>query len=306
MESTMTNCGITVSLFDAKLWKEFYPQTEMIVTKKAGRCLFPHLIYKIEGLEPEQLYQVSISLQRVDNIKYKYDKLEWVEAAKGDRPLPVTYKEHPDGARPGSHWMKNVSFAHLKMTNDAVHEDTKLVPVQSMHKYRPVLLIKKVGDFQGVEFTFQLTEFYVVTAYQSQLMIDLKITHNKFASGFRSGKRKTSDESSKSKRNSTSSGSSSSTPSVSPPAPSPPNGSWGSPLTPALFNQNAFPTPPEGTQFPTPQNVFEMTAAAAAAFPYYYHQEAQMGYNVQNMDQWMMENGVTPAKVENPFAQTFQ
>ncbi|EGT34708.1 hypothetical protein CAEBREN_15538 [Caenorhabditis brenneri] len=138
-------------------------------------------------------------------------------------------------------------------------------------------------------------------------MIDLKISHNKFASGFRSGKRKTSDESSKSKRNSTSSGSTSSTPSVSPPAPSPPNGSWGSPLTPALFNQNAFPTPPEGTQFPTPQNVFEMTAAAAASFSYYYHQEAQMGWNVvQNMDQWMMENGVTPSKVENPFAQPFQ
>uniref|UniRef100_A0A1I7TF21 T-box domain-containing protein n=1 Tax=Caenorhabditis tropicalis TaxID=1561998 RepID=A0A1I7TF21_9PELO len=176
--------------------------------------------------------------------RLKFDQGKWHELGKGEPFLPIQYKEHPDGARPGSHWMKDiVSFSHLKITNDPENKDNKLICVQSMHKYIPVVTIKRVGDFEGEDFRLKLTEFVVVTAYQSEDMIKLKVSHNKFASGFRSsGKRSnsTEPENSPPKRRSTSSASNSSTPpTVSPPA-------WDQPLnvlTPVVFNQNTYQNP---------------------------------------------------------------
>uniref|UniRef100_A0A8R1HXH2 T-box domain-containing protein n=1 Tax=Caenorhabditis japonica TaxID=281687 RepID=A0A8R1HXH2_CAEJA len=178
--------AIQLALHEPKTWQEFHPNTEMIVTRKRGRVIFPHLDYLISGLEPTSLYSVFVHLERVDNVKYKFDQGEWQYATKGDPIREVQYYEHPHGARSGEHWMSDpVSFASLKITNDPMCENPKLIIVQSMHKYQPVVTIKKIGNFRGEEFRLKVTEFMVVTAYQSNHVNDLKKKHNKFASGFR-------------------------------------------------------------------------------------------------------------------------
>ncbi|CAI2321803.1 unnamed protein product [Caenorhabditis sp. 36 PRJEB53466] len=191
--------SIRVVLKEQAVWKEFNSKTtEMIVTKKKGRVLFPHLDYVISGLDPKALYRIHCHLERVDNIKYKFDHCEWQEAAKGDPPITPIRVEHPDGARPGEHWMRDaVSFASLKITNDPQNENRRLILVQSMHKYLPVVTITRFDNARAEEFRIRETEFVVVTAYQSDEMIKLKVAHNKFASGFRQtgGKRRLSDES---------------------------------------------------------------------------------------------------------------
>uniref|UniRef100_A0A8R1HVA7 T-box domain-containing protein n=1 Tax=Caenorhabditis japonica TaxID=281687 RepID=A0A8R1HVA7_CAEJA len=242
--------SIEVSLTELQKWQEFYPKTEMIVTKRRGRVIFPHLNYNISGLDERTLYTVHIHLERVDDVKYKFDHAEWKEAGKGEPLLPIRYMEHPDGARPGEHWMKeSVSFSHLKITNDPKNSDPKLVLVQSMHKYQPVVTITKHGDFRGEEFRLTVTQFVVVTAYQSEAMIALKVSHNKFASGFRSnGKKRQNDSentdfSPPAKRNSvtpSSSSSSSTSSSMSSSPPTWPSSSFSPPSHTLINNQNNF------------------------------------------------------------------
>ncbi|CAL2039071.1 unnamed protein product [Caenorhabditis brenneri] len=196
MDHAKSQSGIQVHLADKSLWQKFYPKTEMIITKRTGRLLFPHLEYKIRGLQEQSLYQIYLYLERIDNIKYKYMSGKWNELSKGDPILPIRYKEHPHGIRPGSHWMNDpVSFAHLRLTNDPDNCDMKLIAVQSLHKFRPVVRIKRVDAAEAEDFRIHLTEFMAVTTYQDGAIVKLKIAHNKFASGFRMfGEKKKDDE----------------------------------------------------------------------------------------------------------------
>lgn len=66
---------------------------------------------------------------------------------------------------------QTLSFETLKITNDPKNENSNLVLVQSMHKYRPVLTITRHGEEKGEEFRVDLTEFIVVTKYYVSLKI---------------------------------------------------------------------------------------------------------------------------------------
>ncbi|CAI5446428.1 unnamed protein product [Caenorhabditis angaria] len=191
---------IRVRVADEELWKKFYPATEMIVTKK-GRSLFPKLDYKVEGLSPECYYAFQLRMERVDNIKYKFDLGEWHEATKGEPRTIDQAIRHSDGFRRGDEWMKsNIQFSRLKITNNIAANIPNHIILQSMHKYVPVLTIIKMGgmpDMYGMgmngqeamieeEFRFDFTEFIAVTAYQNQDITRLKVQHNKYARGFRS------------------------------------------------------------------------------------------------------------------------
>ncbi|PIC47682.1 hypothetical protein B9Z55_006943 [Caenorhabditis nigoni] len=236
MDTIESASGIKLSLADPTMWKNFYPNTEMIVTKRKGRLLFPHLNYNFTGLEPNSHYEVFIHLERTDNVKYKFEAGKWKEFGTGDKILPIDYKQHPDGARPGSHWMnETVSFEHLKITNDIKNTDKKLILVQSMHKYQPVISIIKVNDQKGEQFRLTITEFYAVTAYQCEAICKLKVSHNKYASGHTGNGRKrnstdSDDKSPDAKRRSLSS-SSSSPSSATPPSP------WNHNVVSAVFHQ---------------------------------------------------------------------
>ncbi|CAB57892.2 T-box protein 37 [Caenorhabditis elegans] len=310
MYSCTSPSGIEVSLNKPEIWEKFYPKTEMIVTRKRGRVIFPHLDYNVKGLDPDSLYSIYIHLERVDGIKYKFDAGEWKEAGKGDPILPIQYKEHPRGKRTGTEWMSEpVSFAHLKITNDPENKDQKLILAQSLHKYIPVLHIKQLDpykgtfqmDFHGVEFRLEATQFIVVTAYQNEELTKLKVHHNKFASGFRSnGKRRLSSESENSE-NSPPKRSASAISSLTPPAISPPMDY--TQQNPYFFNQNFFSTP----QSHQPQ--FAAHSANAQNYNNFGAQNgAQFDWNVYYQRQWywqqqmMMSGGIgQPQMLNNGF-----
>ncbi|CAL2051990.1 unnamed protein product [Caenorhabditis brenneri] len=185
--------GIHVSLSNVELWQKFYPVNEMVVLK-SGRKLFPELEVKIEGLVPDALYTVLLYLDRVNNIKYRFikDKLSgtgvWEEDLPVKQTFPIEKKQHMDGGMVGAHWMKSpVSFSHIRITNNSNFENTlKINPifVQSMHKYQPVVILKRMDNGFEEEFRLTMTEFMAVTSYQNPQIVELKKQNNKFCSGF--------------------------------------------------------------------------------------------------------------------------
>ncbi|EFP03390.1 hypothetical protein CRE_09627 [Caenorhabditis remanei] len=180
-----TPSGVEVSLSNQDQWEKFHPMTEMVVTRKAGRRLFPHLKYILKGLDPDAKYGLFLHFERMDNIKYKFSVNKWKEFAKGDEIRPIERKLHKDGWRLGGHWMENpVSFEYFKITNDPEMDKDDAVLVQSMHKHIPVLSIQR-ENAEKEEFRFGVTEFMAVTAYQNKNIIQLKIEMNRFASGFK-------------------------------------------------------------------------------------------------------------------------
>ncbi|CAL2034483.1 unnamed protein product [Caenorhabditis brenneri] len=182
--------GIRVSLHNADLWNKFYPMNEMVVTKK-GRKTFPDLDVNIEGLVPDALYTISLYLERIGDYRYKFSTLtgQWEKIGKGDKDLPVDKKQHKDGGMAGEHWMKRpVSFSYIHMTNDQDYEKKSVIDdmilVSSMHKYQPVITVKRLSDGKEEEFRLTMTEFMVVTTYQNRKLVELKKTLNKHSARF--------------------------------------------------------------------------------------------------------------------------
>ncbi|CAL2034484.1 unnamed protein product [Caenorhabditis brenneri] len=182
--------GVRVSLHNADLWNKFYPMNEMVVSKP-GRKLFPDLNVNIEGLIPNALYTVFLFLERIDDYKYKFSKAtgQWEETGKSDRILTVDKKQHKDGGMVGAHWMKSpVSFSNFRITHDSddmkkSHSDN-LILVSSMHKYQPVITVRRLIDGMEEEFRLTMTEFIVVTSYQDRKIVELKKASNKYSSRF--------------------------------------------------------------------------------------------------------------------------
>ncbi|CAB03909.1 T-box protein 38 [Caenorhabditis elegans] len=300
MYSCTSPSGIKVSLSTPEIWEEFYPKTEMIVTRNRGRVIFPHLDYIIKGLDPGSLYSIYIHLERVDGIKYKFDAGEWKEFAKGDPILPIQYKEHPRGKRTGAEWMSEpVSFAHIKITNNPEIKDQKVILVQSMHKHIPVVTVKQVRhyktgyqeDFSGEQFRLEATEFMVVTAYQNEILKNLKVHHNKFASGFRSnGKRRLSSDSENSENSPPKRSKLVTPPTISPQIDLPQQ-------TPYYFNQNFVAPQNYQPQFASAQNYnFEVQNNAQLAWNMYYQKQYEFWWQQQQM---MMPG--QPQELKNEF-----
>ncbi|CAL2048494.1 unnamed protein product [Caenorhabditis brenneri] len=191
--SDSSSSGVQVALSNVELWQKFYPVNEMVVSK-SGRKLFPELEVKIEGLVPDALYTVLLYLDRVNNIKYRFtkDKLSGTSVWEEDLPVkqtfPIEKKQHIDGGMVGAHWMKSpVSFSHTHITNNSNFESTlKIDPifVQSMHKYQPVVILKRMDNGFEEEFRLTMTEFMAVTSYQNPQILELKKKNNKYCSGF--------------------------------------------------------------------------------------------------------------------------
>ena len=84
------------------------------------RNLFPKLLFKVQGLEPQNCYLMFLFFRRVSENKYKYSRGEWVSAGKADELEGTPPVPHADNVNfpKGQEWMHNdVSFAKLKLTN---------------------------------------------------------------------------------------------------------------------------------------------------------------------------------------------
>lgn len=198
--SVLTFKGISVSLENNSVWKQFHRYgTEMILTK-GGRRMFPYCRYRLSGLVPTQSYSLVLSIIPADQHKYRWNTKSWevIGAAEHQAQGLIRAFSHQNSPSLGSEWMSMlVSFYKLKLTNNVSDQQGHMI-LHSMHRYIPRLHVIPVLDVGGptpdqpvvmgpesMTFTFLQTEFVSVTTYQNPWIIELKINHNPFAKGFR-------------------------------------------------------------------------------------------------------------------------
>ncbi len=143
---------------------------------------------------------MQIEFRPSDNQKYRFVSGEWRASPRNDTkpnqplPPPILY-EHTDSPNFGHHWTRDsIAFSKLKLTNNENNKSSDAVYLRSLNKYDPVIHIykhdKKNVDDKQLVFSrfFQETQFIAVTAYQNELITNLKIKHNPFAKAFLNNK----------------------------------------------------------------------------------------------------------------------
>ncbi|XP_061785343.1 MAX gene-associated protein isoform X1 [Nerophis lumbriciformis] len=196
----LTYRGVTVTLENDRVWKQFYScGTEMILTKQ-GRRMFPYCRYRLAGLDPNQRYCLVLSIVPADNYKHRFNFSKWEVNGLSEQQDegPTRAFCHHYTPCPGSDLMGGlVSFYKVKLTNNPKDLDGHII-LSSMRRYIPRLHIipllneatsplkqPLVMGPESMTFTFRQTEFMAVTTYQNFLITQLKINHNPFAKGFR-------------------------------------------------------------------------------------------------------------------------
>jgi hypothetical protein len=189
-EDTQRTSKIHVQLENAELWKQFYSvDTEMIITK-AGRRMFPGITVSVCGLEPDSKYTLQMEMCPASSDRYKYVNSEWLSVGKGDSHDPSQMVHvHPDSPANGKQWMRDkVHFKKVKLTNDKNTRKAYVV-LNSMHKYQPRIHILRHLNKKETTLVYSIdfpqTQFVAVTAYQNDLVTQLKIDNNPFAKAFR-------------------------------------------------------------------------------------------------------------------------
>ncbi|XP_040920857.1 MAX gene-associated protein isoform X2 [Toxotes jaculatrix] len=200
ISAVLTFKGVTVTLENNSVWRQFHScGTEMILTKQ-GRRMFPYCRYRLAGLVPERKYSLVLSIVPSDQYKYRWNRSKWEvngPAEHQTQGLVRAFSHHYSPCK-GSEWMGGlVSFYKLKLTNNSQDQDGHMI-LLSMHRYIPRLHVIPVPDgvvttsdqpvvmgAESMTFTFPQTEFMAVTTYQNFRITQLKINHNPFAKGFR-------------------------------------------------------------------------------------------------------------------------
>ncbi|XP_042359838.1 MAX gene-associated protein-like, partial [Plectropomus leopardus] len=198
--AVLTFKGVSVTLENNNVWKQFSScGTEMILTKQ-GRRMFPYCRYRLSGLDPERQYSLVLSIVPSDQYRYRWSTTKWEASGRAEHQsqgLIRAFSHHYSPCR-GSDWMGClVSFYKLKLTNNFQDQDGHIT-LYSMHRYIPRLHVIPEPDGvvptpdqpvvmgpECITFTFPQTEFMAVTTYQNFRITQLKINHNPFAKGFR-------------------------------------------------------------------------------------------------------------------------
>eukprot|EP00128_Syssomonas_multiformis_P001972 Colp12_sorted_trinity150504_noHs@9166 len=183
-----------VTLVDPdNMWKQFSKHTTEMIITKYGRCLFPILKIRVEGLDPTANYSILLDFPAVCNTRWKFNGKCWVDAGTMERAVPASVYIHPDSPNTGGHWMEyEICFAKVKLTNKP-NEQGHIV-LNSFQRYRPRFHIVRLSDDQDGEpavfdaFSFPETEFVAVTTYQNEAVKDLKKAYNPFAKAFKQDK----------------------------------------------------------------------------------------------------------------------
>ncbi|XP_027896614.1 MAX gene-associated protein isoform X3 [Xiphophorus couchianus] len=192
--------GVSVTLENNSIWKQFCEcGTEMILTKQ-GRRMFPYCRYRLAGLDPDRMYSLVLSIVPSSPFRYRWNTSRWEANGPTEHQSQGLIRAFPHHYSPclGSDWMSClVSFYKLKLTNCFQDQEGHMI-LHSMHRYIPRLHIIPVLDGEAptadkpvvmgpesITFTFPQTEFMAVTTYQNFRITQLKINHNPFAKGFR-------------------------------------------------------------------------------------------------------------------------
>uniref|UniRef100_A0A3B3V645 T-box domain-containing protein n=1 Tax=Poecilia latipinna TaxID=48699 RepID=A0A3B3V645_9TELE len=198
--AVLTFKGVSVTLENNTIWKQFCQcGTEMILTKQ-GRRMFPYCRYRLAGLDPNRMYSLVLSIVPSSPFRYRWNTSRWEANGPTEHQSQGLIRAFPHHYSPclGSDWMSClVSFYKLKLTNCFQDQEGHMI-LHSMHRYIPRLHIIPVLDGatptvdkpvvmgpESITFTFPQTEFMAVTTYQNFRITQLKINHNPFAKGFR-------------------------------------------------------------------------------------------------------------------------
>ncbi|XP_077597095.1 MAX gene-associated protein isoform X2 [Stigmatopora nigra] len=196
---TLRRKGVSVTLENDRVWKEFHKcGTEMILSKP-GRRMFPYCRYRVAGLKPKQKYGLCLSFVPSDKYKYRWSSHGWEVAGPAEEQPSVPPRAFLHLSIRGSVLINTqLSFYRLKLTN-SVRSYEGHIKLNSMHRYIPQLHIIPVADSGSLPrvespntltFTFPQMEFTTVTSYQNFVITQLKINHNPFAKGFREERNK--------------------------------------------------------------------------------------------------------------------
>eukprot|EP01137_Pigoraptor_chileana_P035426 Opistho-2@29417 len=175
-----------VELVNSDLWRSFCQHTTEMIISRHGRCLFPALKIRVSGLVATDLYMILLDFVTVNDFRYKYDGQKWIEVGQADKPLPVAVFVHPESPNTGEHWMdREISFAKVKLTNK-IDDAFGHIMLNTFQKYIPRFHVVRVNPppQQPTEIkveSFQETEFIGVTAYQNEVMKEMKKNANPFA-----------------------------------------------------------------------------------------------------------------------------
>uniref|UniRef100_A0A914HAV6 T-box domain-containing protein n=1 Tax=Globodera rostochiensis TaxID=31243 RepID=A0A914HAV6_GLORO len=187
--------GITdepkVDLEERDLWERFHRLVNEMIITKSGRRIFPAIKANLSGLNKKANYYVILDIAPCDPSRWKFHNSRWTVAGKADPEGPKPLHIHPDSPATGEHWMsKGANFNRIKVTNNMTNRNEFTV-LNSMHKYQPRIHIVRSNDIHSLKVAnwttviFRETQFIAVTAYQNNLVTDMKIDHNPFAKGFR-------------------------------------------------------------------------------------------------------------------------
>ncbi|UMM15107.1 hypothetical protein L5515_002668 [Caenorhabditis briggsae] len=182
---------IELKLANEDLWQKFPQPMEMMILMKTGRKLFPTLEYSVDGLDKDALYEVELHMERANDFRYNNRKNTWLESESDLPNTPTEKVKHSNGILTGEQWMADtICFERVRLTNDPNLKSPNHICVQSMHKWRPVVTIRKISREkleEGFEKEFRLEEtcFIAVTIYHNRDLVDLKIGNNPMASAFR-------------------------------------------------------------------------------------------------------------------------
>ncbi|CAO4363461.1 unnamed protein product [Caenorhabditis nigoni] len=130
-------------------------------------------------------------MERANDFRYIYRKNQWLESESDLPNTPTEKVKHSNGILTGEQWMADtICFESVRLTNDPNLKTPNHICVQSMHKWRPVVTIRKVSSEQqeeGFEKEFRLEEtcFIAVTVYHNRDLVDLKIDNNPMAAAYR-------------------------------------------------------------------------------------------------------------------------
>lgn len=192
----LTANGVSVTLENSDLWKQFNMfGTEMVVSHQ-GRRMFPFCSYRLEGLDPERKYYLALSIRSADKYKYRWcRKFQWEVQGPSEFPTqePLRAFAHETSPLHGATWMDNtVHFNKLKISNQPQPRNSGQAVAHSMQRYIPTLHVIPILPTGGqhakklpksMTFTFPQTEFMAVTAYQNLSVTHLKISLNPFVKG---------------------------------------------------------------------------------------------------------------------------
>uniref|UniRef100_A0A915N8Q7 T-box domain-containing protein n=1 Tax=Meloidogyne javanica TaxID=6303 RepID=A0A915N8Q7_MELJA len=172
-----------IELANSQLWEKFAKvQNEMVVTRP-GRKMFPKLELYLHNLDPESQYTLSLYMQKVDNLRYKYQAGGWSAAGHdGENGIQQSnLVQHHEGLCKGKFWTSQgrISFERAKLTNkESLQGGNSMISLSSMSKYQPVILLGKttpVGHVFVAEYRPPQCQFIAVTAYQSEAVTKLKV-----------------------------------------------------------------------------------------------------------------------------------